>query len=90
MQDESNWPDQIDPLLKRALSHPKRLEILGYLAQKRDGTSEGELADALGLTVSLTLYHLRVLHDTDLIAQVQDEQERANADRSYVAAAVSG
>lgn len=66
---DTPWPRQTDPSLKRALSHPKRREILGYLMGKRDraGTSERELADAFGLAVSQAAYHLWVLRDVDLI-----------------------
>jgi DNA-binding transcriptional ArsR family regulator len=89
MQDDSPPPHQIDPWLKRALSTPKRVEVLGYLMKKRKGTSEGELADALGMTVPLALYHLRVLHDAELIAHVEDG-EQGEAERSFIAATSAG
>lgn len=54
--------------LKRAIRHPKRLEILGYLAGKKAGTDEVELAEALGLTPPLVKYHLGVLRSADLVA----------------------
>ncbi len=85
MQDQSNRPRQIDPRLKGAVLHPKRLEILDYLIRKRNGVSELELGKALGLQLRQAEYHLWVLHDADLVAYVKDERKR-----SYVAAAVAG
>lgn len=89
MQDESNRPPQIEPRLKQALSHPMRIEILGYLMQSRDGmgTSERELAAALDLTVSQAEYHLTVLHNAGLIVRVKDQPQQGEGGRSYVAAA---
>ena len=60
MQDKGKRP-QADPVLEQALSHPKRLDILGYLMKKRGtGTDEKELVEALGLPVSSVKYHLLV------------------------------
>jgi DNA-binding transcriptional ArsR family regulator len=79
----------MDPLLQRALSHPKRLAMLGYLMQKQgEGTDEIELADALDLSLAKVKYHLRVLYEADLIAHAE-ERESATAER-YVAAASAG
>jgi len=65
--------------LKRALAHPRRLEILSFLAQKRGGTG-ADLADGLGLTAALVVYHLKVLKSVDLVADTggpeQDTAER--------------
>jgi DNA-binding transcriptional ArsR family regulator len=85
MQDEGKQP-QIHPVLEQALSHPKRLEILGYLMRKKGaGTGEAELVEALGLTASRVGYHLLVLGNADLIAHV-DDREQGTAGR-YVATA---
>jgi DNA-binding transcriptional ArsR family regulator len=88
MQDESNRPPEMDPHLKRALSHPGRQEILSYLMQKRDGTRTAgrEIAEALGLSVAKVRYHLTVLHDAELIA-IDEEQGRDETERSYIASA---
>ncbi len=79
----------MDALLHRALAHRRRREILGYLMQKRgaEGTDEVELADSLGLTVVGVKYHLEVLGDADLIAQVDRMRGR---DERYIAAASAG
>ena len=80
---------KMDPLLRRALSHPKRLAMLGYLMQRRDsGTDGAELADALDLSLAKVRYHLRVLCEADLIAHVEDG-ESVTAER-YIAAASAG
>jgi len=85
MQDEGKQPSPKDPVLERALSHPKRLAMLGYLMEKRGtGTEEEELVEALGLPASRVKYHLSVLQGADLIAHADPEQAR------YVAAASAG
>jgi predicted ArsR family transcriptional regulator len=60
----------MDTQTQRALAHPRRTEILGYLIQKQGegGTDESELADSLGLTTAKAKYHLTVLCDADLIS----------------------
>jgi len=58
----------MDVQTQRALAHPKRTEILGYLKQKgKEGADRGELADSLGLSKVQLKYHLAVLRDADLI-----------------------
>jgi DNA-binding transcriptional ArsR family regulator len=69
-------PAQIDRLLMLALSHPTRLEILGYLLRERGrlaGIAEGELAGALRLSEARVKYHLAVLGDAGLIAQLEED-----------------
>ena len=86
MQGEGNQPPSRDAHIRMALSHPKRTEIFGFIREK-DGTSERELADEFGMGVRLVEYHLKVLHDTGLIARLDDAPEPGDAGRSYVAAA---
>ncbi len=59
----------MDVQTQRALAHPKRTEILGYLMQKgsKGGADENQLADALGLPRIQLKYHLAILRDADLI-----------------------
>lgn len=85
MQGKGKQP-QADPALGQALSHPKRLEILGYLMEKKEaGTDEEELVEALGLPSLRVGYHLSVLQGADLIAHADDlEQGR------YIASASAG
>lgn len=82
------FPDA-DPRLRRALGHRFRLEIFGYLMQKRggSGTDEQELAEAFDADVRLVEYHLKVLHDADLIARLDQASGEAETEPSYVAAA---
>jgi DNA-binding transcriptional ArsR family regulator len=85
MQGEGKQP-QADPVLEQALSHPKRLEILGYLVQKKGtGTDEAELVEALDLSAPRVKYHLLILQNADLIAHVDDL-----AQGRYIAAASAG
>jgi predicted transcriptional regulator len=85
LQDQGKQPNHAKPELKRVLVHPKRLEILGYLI-RQGGAGEGELTKALDLTAPRAKYHLTVLHDADLIAQVQG----GDHGYSYVAATSPG
>jgi DNA-binding transcriptional ArsR family regulator len=73
--------------IQRALSHPRRRGVLGYLLQKGEhsGTSEDELATAFGMGIRIVEYHLKVLRDAHLIAHVDDERKAGHAQRSYVA-----
>jgi DNA-binding transcriptional ArsR family regulator len=91
MQDESNRPDPIGPLLERALSHPKRVEILDYLTRKEDGRGarRTELARILGLSAANVKYHLRVLDDAGLIARVESRGQ-GRAEHPYKAPASAG
>jgi DNA-binding transcriptional ArsR family regulator len=75
MQDENTEPPDMDRQIRRALSHLQRADIVGYLLQRKDGTgtSEPELAAALGLGIRIVEYHLKVLHGTGLTAHVDDE-----------------
>jgi|GEM_PF-1052707 len=87
MQGEGKRP-QTDPVFERALSHPKRLDMLGYLMQKNGtGTDEAELVEALDLSAPRVKYHLLVLQSADLIAHVDDLEGTANR---YIAAASAG
>jgi DNA-binding transcriptional ArsR family regulator len=53
--------------LKRAVHHPKRLEILGVLAGSKTGIDEAELVETLGESPSKVRYHLSVLQSADLV-----------------------
>jgi DNA-binding transcriptional ArsR family regulator len=61
-----------DTVLKRAIRHPKRLEILGFLAGSETGCDESALAKALGEPPARLRYHLKVLQSADLVAHVGD------------------
>jgi DNA-binding transcriptional ArsR family regulator len=85
MQDKGKQPSPKDPVLERALSHPKRLAMLGYLTEKREtGTDEEELVEALDLSAPRVKYHLLVLRGAALIAHVDDREQ------GYIAAASAG
>lgn len=82
----------MDVQIKKALGHPKRTEILGYLMQTmgvaEQGADEVELADALGMTSAKVRYHLTVLCDADLISRT-DDSKPGIPDR-YIACSPSG
>ena len=82
--DNSQSP-KMDAKTQRAMSHPRRTEIFGLLTQRKGGTSEDELAAKFGMGIRLVEYHVKVLHDADLIARL-DERGPGDAGHSYVAA----
>ena len=73
--------------LKRALSHPKRVAILSLLTQGSDrkGASKEEMAEVLDAGFSLVEYHLKVLHDAELVANVDGASEKGASQARYVA-----
>ncbi len=75
-------------LLKRALSHPDRKEILGYLMGSGEPTSERELADVFNLSEPKVKYHLKVLRDAELVTQIDEGQGQDG--RTYAAAGMAG
>jgi len=75
-----NASKQSNVMIRRALSHPTRRALLGYLIQTlSSGTNEVELADALDLTMPTVRYHLVVLRDSDLITQIGDRKPGVTA-----------
>jgi DNA-binding transcriptional ArsR family regulator len=70
-------------MLRGALGHPKRLEILLFLLAQKSG-DEIELTKALEDTLPRIKYHLEVLRSADMVAHVAESTQR-RADR-YVAA----
>lgn len=83
---EGSQSPTMDAKIQVALSHPKRTEIFGHLRKNGNGTSEAELAQEFGMGIRLVEYHLKVLHDADLIVCLDGEQGPGRAGRSYVAA----
>lgn len=55
----------------KALSHPLRQQILGYLGEHEAATST-TLAGALGQNTGTTSYHLRILADAGVIEEVTE------------------
>lgn len=80
--------ESLAPQLKRALEHPRRVEIFLFLADRSDGraTSELELVEAFSMGIRLVEYHLKVLEDVKLVASVPDKQA-PEPTRGFVAAA---
>lgn len=70
MYGQSEQTDAEGPLLRRALGHPKRVGMLSYLMDRREGVEEAELAAALALTLPAARYHLTILSGADLVTVV--------------------
>lgn len=88
MQDKRAQTQSIEPSLERSLSHPRRLEIFGYLMQQGRGVGETKLVEALGLPAPTVGYHLAVLCDAALIVQV--ETPNGESERTFTTAASAG
>jgi DNA-binding transcriptional ArsR family regulator len=56
----------------RAMAHPRRQQIMRYLAAERSGTS-AELARALDLNTGATSYHLRELARHGFVEEVPEQ-----------------
>ncbi|WP_186321867.1 helix-turn-helix domain-containing protein [Curtobacterium pusillum] len=63
---QENRPNLADPGVLDALSHPVRLDVLGYLASAGPATAS-QCARAVGDTPSNCSYHLRVLASHGLV-----------------------
>ncbi len=85
MHDQSKQSSHDEPALRQAVRHPKRLQILGYLTEKRAGVDESGLADALGSSHLLVRYHLKILQSAGLVAHAKGPQSSA-AERYVIAA----
>jgi DNA-binding transcriptional ArsR family regulator len=90
MTGKSDETRQIEIQLKRALSHPKRTEIFGYILtqESKTGTGEAELIEMFGLSPARLKYHLTVLRGADLIAPAAGGSEQGQGERAYVATRV--
>jgi DNA-binding transcriptional ArsR family regulator len=85
MQDQSKQSNRDEAALRQAVRHPKRLQILGHLTEKRAGVDESGLADALGSSRPLVRYHLEILQSAGLVAHAKGPQPDA-AERFVVSA----
>jgi DNA-binding transcriptional ArsR family regulator len=74
--------------VKRALSHLGRLDLFTFLIDREDGktTSEQDLAEVFDMSLRLVEYHLLVLADADLVANIADELG-VGSESCYVATA---
>jgi DNA-binding transcriptional ArsR family regulator len=72
--------------LIRAINHPLRRRMLRLLLDLRQRLSPVEMARALGLTVSDTSYHARVLCNLGAVAPAGERQVRGALQRFYEAA----
>jgi len=74
-----------DPRYVRALGHPLRVRILAMLDE--GPASPKQLADRLGASLGVVAYHVRTLHDLDLLKLVGTRQRRGATEHMYAAVA---
>jgi DNA-binding transcriptional ArsR family regulator len=70
-----------DPRYVKALSHPLRVRILAMLQERE--ASPVELAEWLGARLGTVAYHVRALHQIDLIELVGETQVRGAVAHHY-------
>jgi DNA-binding transcriptional ArsR family regulator len=70
-----------DPRYVKALSHPLRVRILALLQERT--ASPRELAEWLDATLGTVSYHVRTLHEFDLIELVRTSQVRGAIAHHY-------
>jgi len=74
-----------DPRYLKAVSHPVRVRILAMLDE--GPASPKVLADRLGISLGVVAYHVRTLHELDLLKLVGTRQRRGATEHMYAAVA---
>src|SRR4051794_41676504 len=74
-----------DPRYLKAVSHPVRVRILAMLDE--GPASPKVLADRLGISLGVVAYHVRTLHELDLLKLVGTRQRRGATEHMYAAGA---
>jgi DNA-binding transcriptional ArsR family regulator len=73
-----------DPRYLKALAHPLRVRILSMLDE--NAGSPKQLAGRLGASLGVVAYHVRTLHQLELIELVETRQRRGATEHLYKAA----
>src|SRR3954470_20334770 len=74
-----------DPRFLKAVSHPVRVRILAMLDE--GSASPKVLADRLGISLGVVAYHVRTLHELDLLKLVGTRQRRGATEHMYATVA---
>ena len=74
-----------DPRYLKAVSHPVRVRILAMLDE--GAASPKQLSDRLGVSLGVMAYHVRTLHQLDLLKLVGTRQRRGATEHMYEAVA---
>jgi DNA-binding transcriptional ArsR family regulator len=78
---DGNSRSEADAVLLKALSHPVRARALTVLNQRV--ASPSELASEQGEAVGYVAYHVRVLHELEMIELVKTRQVRGATEHFY-------
>jgi len=70
--------------LLAALNHPLRRRILRTLHGAGEARSSAELSKAFQMPVSKISYHVRVLHESHVVALTDRRRVRGNTEHFYV------
>jgi DNA-binding transcriptional ArsR family regulator len=74
-----------DPRFLKAVAHPVRVRILAMLDE--GPASPKQLADRLNASLGVVAYHVRTLHELDLLKLVGTRQRRGATEHIYAAVA---
>jgi DNA-binding transcriptional ArsR family regulator len=74
-----------DPRYLKAVSHPVRVRILAMLDE--GAASPKQLADRLNASLGVVAYHVRTLHELDLLRLVGTRQRRGATEHMYATVA---
>jgi DNA-binding transcriptional ArsR family regulator len=69
--------------LIKAIDHPLRRRILRLLNEQEEPLSSMQMAEELGISLSITAYHVRILHELRAIVRAGKRQVRGALQRFY-------
>lgn len=69
--------------LIKAIDHPLRRRMLRLLNEREEPLSSMQMADELGISLSITAYHVRILHELRAVVRAGKRQVRGALQRFY-------
>ncbi len=81
-------PEELDPRIVKALSHPLRVQILDILSERV--ASPNQMAKMLNETVQAVSYHTNVLARAECIEEVRQEPKRGAVEHFFRARPIAG
>lgn len=69
--------------LIKAIDHPLRRRMLRLLNEREEPLSSMQMAEELGFSLSVTAYHVRILHELRAVARAGKRQVRGALQRFY-------
>lgn len=69
--------------LIKAIDHPLRRRMLRLLNEREEPLSSMQMAEELGISLSITAYHVRILHELRAVVRAGKRQVRGALQRFY-------